>query len=112
MNSPQARQFSPCIKRINFPTNLIRLELNSSLLDYYTELDAVVLHGVRERPVLSLNTTMIAMDDLNDDEDEETDDGLDCLNKQFSATAFRESTTNGYFDKLPYEVKEWRFLLG
>ncbi|XP_015269470.1 PREDICTED: F-box/LRR-repeat protein 4 [Gekko japonicus] len=104
VNSPQARQFSPCIKQINFPTNLIRLELNSSLLDYYTELDAVVLHGVRERPVLSLNTTMIAMDDVDDDEDEEMDDGLDFLHKQFSATALRESATNGYFDKLPYEL--------
>ncbi|XP_054852570.1 F-box/LRR-repeat protein 4 isoform X2 [Eublepharis macularius] len=104
VNSPQARQFTPCIKQINFPTNLIRLELNSSLLDYYTELDAVVLHGVRERPMLSLNTSMITLNDLDDDEDGEREDGMDCLNKQFSATVFRESTTNGYFDKLPYEL--------
>ena len=59
MNGPQARQFTPSIKQINFPTNLIRLEVNSSLLDYYTELDAVVLHGVKERPVLSLKASMI-----------------------------------------------------
>uniref|UniRef100_A0A8D0G5S2 F-box and leucine rich repeat protein 4 n=1 Tax=Sphenodon punctatus TaxID=8508 RepID=A0A8D0G5S2_SPHPU len=106
VNSPQARQFTPCIKQINFPTNLIRLEINSSLLDYYTEFDAVVLHGVRERPVLSLKTSMIAMDDLDEDEDEEKYGcGMDSLNKQFSAAALREWTTNGYFDKLPYEVR-------
>lgn len=106
INSPQARQFTPCIKQINFPTNLIRLEINSSLLEYYTELDAVVLHGVRERPVLSLNTSVIDMNDLDEDDDEERGScGMDSLNKQFSATAFREWTTNGYFDKLPYEVR-------
>ncbi|XP_008117345.1 F-box/LRR-repeat protein 4 [Anolis carolinensis] len=105
VNSPQARQFMPSIKQINFPTNLIRLEMNSSLLDYYTELDAVVLHGLRERPVLSRNTSLIDMNDLGDDEDEERNNcTMDSLNKQFSAAGFREWTTNGYFDKLPYEL--------
>ncbi|XP_065537260.1 F-box/LRR-repeat protein 4 isoform X2 [Lathamus discolor] len=104
VNGPQARQFTPCIKQINFPTNLIRLEVNSSLLDYYTELDAVVLHGVKERPVLSLKTSMIDMNDIDDDEDEERYGcGMDTLNKQFSIVTLREWPTNGYFDKLPYE---------
>ncbi|XP_032647658.1 F-box/LRR-repeat protein 4 [Chelonoidis abingdonii] len=104
-NSPQARQFTPCIKQIDFPTNLIRLEINSSLQDYYTELDAVVLHGVKERPVLSLKTSMIDMNDLDEDDDEEKNGcEMDSLNKQFSVTALREWTTNGYFDKLPYEL--------
>ncbi|CAM4532647.1 F-box/LRR-repeat protein 4 isoform X1 [Lepidochelys kempii] len=105
VNSPQARQFTPCIKQIDFPTNLIRLEVNSSLQDYYTELDAVVLHGVKERPVLSLKTLMIDMNDLDEDDDEEKNDcEMDSLNKQFSVAALREWTTNGYFDKLPYEL--------
>ncbi|XP_060609057.2 F-box/LRR-repeat protein 4 [Anolis sagrei] len=105
VNSPQARQFMPSIKQINFPTNLIRLEMNSSLLDYYTELDAVVLHGLRERPVLSRNTSLINMNDLGDDDDEERNScTMDSLNKQFSAASFRDWTTNGYFDKLPYEL--------
>uniref|UniRef100_A0A452H4K6 F-box domain-containing protein n=2 Tax=Gopherus TaxID=38771 RepID=A0A452H4K6_9SAUR len=105
VNSPQARQFTPCIKQIDFPTNLIRLEVNSSLQDYYTELDAVVLHGVKERPVLSLKTSMIDMNDLDEDDDEEKNGcEMDSLNKQFSVTALREWTTNGYFDKLPYEL--------
>ncbi|OXB62318.1 hypothetical protein ASZ78_001329 [Callipepla squamata] len=104
VNGPQARQFTPSIKQINFPTNLIRLEVNSSLLDYYTELDAVVLHGVKERPVLSLKASMIDMNDIDEDEDEEKYDcGMDALNKQFSIVAFREWPSNGYFDKLPYE---------
>ncbi|XP_075354560.1 F-box/LRR-repeat protein 4 isoform X4 [Mycteria americana] len=105
VNGPQARQFTPCIKQINFPTNLIRLEVNSSLLDYYTELDAVVLHGVKERPVLSLKTSMIDMNDIDEDEDEEKYGcGMDTLNKQFSIVTLREWPTNGYFDKLPYEL--------
>ncbi|KAM4785026.1 F-box/LRR-repeat protein 4 isoform 1-T2 [Cyanocitta cristata] len=105
VNGPQARQFTPCIKQINFPTNLIRLEVNSSLLDYYTELDAVVLHGVKERPVLSLKTSMIDMNDIDEDEDEEKFGcGMDTLNKQFSIVTLREWPTNGYFDKLPYEL--------
>lgn len=107
VNGPQARQFTPCIKQINFPTNLIRLEVNSSLLDYYTELDAVVLHGVKERPVLSLKTSMIDMNDIDEDEDEEKFAcGMDALNKQFSIVTLREWPTNGYFDKLPYEVRK------
>ncbi|NXQ86542.1 FBXL4 protein, partial [Nyctibius grandis] len=105
VNGPQARQFTPCIKQINFPTNLIRLEVNSSLLDYYTELDAVVLHGVKERPVLSLKTSMIDMNDIDEDEDEEKYGcGMDTFNKQFSIVTLREWSTNGYFDKLPYEL--------
>ncbi|XP_007422566.1 F-box/LRR-repeat protein 4 [Python bivittatus] len=106
VNLPQARQFTPNIKQINFPTNLIRLEINSSLLDYYTELDAVVLHGLRERPVHSLSTPVIDMNDLDDDEDGERESysSMDSLNKQFSAAAFKDWTTNGYFDKLPYEL--------
>ncbi|KAM9233772.1 F-box/LRR-repeat protein 4 isoform 2-T2 [Dugong dugon] len=105
VNGSQARQFKPCIKQINFPTNLIRLEVNSSLLDYYTELDAVVLHGMKDKPVLSLQTSLIDMNDLEDDGYEEKDDcGMDNLNKKFSSATIREGPNNGYFDKLPYEL--------
>lgn len=107
MNASQARQFKPCIKQINFPTNLIRLEINSSLLDYYTELDAVVLHGMKDKPMLSLKTSLIDMNDLEDDDYEEKDDcEIDNLNKKFSSTALREGPSNGYFDRLPYEVSQ------
>lgn len=99
MLTPQARQFSPTIKHINFPTNLLRLEVNSSLLDYYTELDAVILRGVKERPMLALyKMPVIDISDLSDSEEELSDVG----------GPFRDSkhqrTGNGYFDKLPYEV--------
>ncbi|CAH2252667.1 F-box LRR-repeat 4 [Pelobates cultripes] len=105
VNSPQARQFKPCIKEINFPTNLLRLETNSSLLDYYTELDAVELHGVKEKPMHSIKTTTVDMSDSDEDEYEDKDScGLDCLTNQFSSTSLREWTDNGYFDKLPYEL--------
>lgn len=106
MNASQARQFKPCIKQINFPTNLMRLEVNSSLLDYYAELDAVVLHGTKDKPVLSLKTSLIDMNDLEDDYEEKNGCGMDNLNKKFSSIALREGTSNGYFDKLPYEVSQ------
>lgn len=93
--TPQARQFSPNIKHINFPTNLLRLEVNSSLLDYYTELDAVILRGVKERPMLALyRMPIIDISDLSDSEEELSDVG----------DGKQQRTGNGYFDKLPYEV--------
>ncbi|KAF0045020.1 hypothetical protein F2P81_001549 [Scophthalmus maximus] len=99
MLTPQARQFSPNIKHINFPTNLLRLEVNSSLLDYYTELDAVILRGVKERPMLALyKMPVIDISDLSDSEEELSDLG----------GPFRQGGDgkqgNGYFDKLPYEL--------
>ncbi|KAE8593138.1 hypothetical protein XENTR_v10018999 [Xenopus tropicalis] len=104
VNSPQSRQFTPCLKEISFPTNLLRLETNSSLLDYYTELDAVELHGVKEKPVLFLKTAAIDMSDLDDDYDDKDSCELDSLTNQLSNTGIREWTNNGYFDKLPYEL--------
>lgn len=104
VNASQARQFKPCIKQINFPTNLIRLEVNSSLLDYYTELDAVVLHGVKDKPMLSLKTSFVDMNDLEDDYERKNGCGMDNLKKKFSNTALRDLPNNGYFDKLPYEL--------
>ncbi|KAL6467432.1 hypothetical protein MHYP_G00231090 [Metynnis hypsauchen] len=102
--SPQARQFSPTIRPISFPTNLLRLEVNGSMLDYYTELDAVVLRGVRERPILALyKMPMIDISDLSDGEEDlsETGGALCCR----TATAdHKHNLGNGYFDKLPYEL--------
>uniref|UniRef100_A0A1B6DHT4 F-box domain-containing protein n=1 Tax=Clastoptera arizonana TaxID=38151 RepID=A0A1B6DHT4_9HEMI len=42
-----ARLFSPDIKHINFPTRLLRIEFDHTKLDYYTELDAVLLVGLK-----------------------------------------------------------------
>ncbi|KAK1171176.1 F-box/LRR-repeat protein 4-like isoform X1 [Acipenser oxyrinchus oxyrinchus] len=105
MVTPQARQFSPCIKQINFPTNLIRLEVNSSLLEYYAELDAVVLHGVKERSLLSLyKMPLIDINDLSDSDEEKDAYEAERLHKQCRDTGINEHTNNGYFDKLPYEL--------
>ncbi|KAF3691569.1 F-box/LRR-repeat protein 4 F-box and leucine-rich repeat protein 4 [Channa argus] len=100
--TPQARQFSPNIKHISFPTNLLRLEVNSSLLDYYTELDAVILRGVKERPMLALyKMPVIDISDLSDSEEELSDVGGTF--RQGGDTK-HQRTGNGYFDKLPYEL--------
>lgn len=100
--TPQARQFSPNIKQISFTTNLLRLEVNSSLLDYYTELDAVILRGVRERPILALyKIPVIDISDLSDSEEEISEAGGLCCR---STAENRQSLANGYFDRLPYEV--------
>ncbi|XP_030640767.1 F-box/LRR-repeat protein 4 [Chanos chanos] len=99
--TPQARQFSPSIKQISFATNLLRLEVNSSVLDYYTELDAVILHGVRERPILALyKMPIIDISDLSDSDEELADPGLCCRH----AGDGKHNHGNGYFDKLPYEL--------
>ncbi|XP_076838215.1 F-box/LRR-repeat protein 4 isoform X2 [Brachyhypopomus gauderio] len=98
--SPHARQFSPTIRPISFSTNLVRLEVNSCMLDYYTELDAVVLRGVRERPLLALyKMPVIDISELSDSEDELAEAGALCCRP-----ATRHSLGNGYFDKLPYEL--------
>lgn len=44
----QSRLFSPPLQLCNFKTKMLRLEFNHSLLDYYTELDAVSLIGTLE----------------------------------------------------------------
>uniref|UniRef100_A0A8C7WYM5 F-box and leucine-rich repeat protein 4 n=1 Tax=Oryzias sinensis TaxID=183150 RepID=A0A8C7WYM5_9TELE len=99
--TPHARQFSPKIKHINFPTNLLRLEVNSSLLDYYTELDAVILRGVKERTMLALyKIPHIDISDLSDSEEELGDAGGPFM----QGDGKPQRTGNGYFDKLPYEL--------
>ncbi|XP_014597825.1 PREDICTED: F-box/LRR-repeat protein 4 [Polistes canadensis] len=42
------RIFSPPLKTCHFKTKMVRLEFNHDLLDYYTELDAVLLIGTFE----------------------------------------------------------------
>lgn len=46
--APKSRIFSPHLELCNFKTKMLRLEFNHSLLDYYTELDAVLLIGTTE----------------------------------------------------------------
>ncbi|XP_014213148.1 F-box/LRR-repeat protein 4 [Copidosoma floridanum] len=43
------RIFSPPLQRCNFKTCSLRLEFNHSLLDYYTQLDAVLLIGTSQQ---------------------------------------------------------------
>ncbi|KAF7226183.1 F-box/LRR-repeat protein 4 [Nothobranchius furzeri] len=100
--TPQARQFSPKIKHINFPTNLLRLEVNSSLQDYFTELDAVILRGVKERPMLALyKMPLIDISDPSDSEEELSEIGGSFRQEGDSK---HHRAGNGYFDKLPYEL--------
>ncbi|TSN21146.1 F-box/LRR-repeat protein 4 [Bagarius yarrelli] len=88
VSSPQARQFCPPVRQISFATNLLRLEVNSTLLDYYTELDAIVLRGVRNH-VSSITMPIIAKTTPKMDRD---------------STGNDVNVGNGYFDKLPYEL--------
>lgn len=56
--------------------------------------------------MLSLKTAAIDMNDLDEDEYDDKDGcGIDCLTNQFSSSSLRDWTNNGYFDKLPYEVR-------
>ncbi|XP_011056374.1 PREDICTED: F-box/LRR-repeat protein 4-like isoform X3 [Acromyrmex echinatior] len=45
---PKSRIFSPPLQSCDFKTKLLRLEFNHSLLDYYTDIDAVMLIGTSE----------------------------------------------------------------
>lgn len=44
------RVFSPTIKHIKVPTRIIRIEFNHQHLDYFTEIDGVLLEGVKYEP--------------------------------------------------------------
>ncbi|CAL1676719.1 unnamed protein product [Lasius platythorax] len=48
IETKNSRVFSPPLRLCNFRTRTLRLEFNHSLLDYYTELDAVLLIGTLE----------------------------------------------------------------
>ena len=41
----ESRIFSPPIRKLEFPTNLIRVEFDCQYSDYYTELDGIALVG-------------------------------------------------------------------
>lgn len=88
--SSQARQFCPPIRPISFATNLLRLEVNSSLLDYYTELDAIMLRGLRKH-VSSITAPVIANTTPKKD-------------SELLGNDVNTGNANGYFSKLPYEV--------
>lgn len=45
--SNDSRIFAPPIKEIKMPTRIIRIEFNHRNLDYFTEIDGVVLKGVK-----------------------------------------------------------------
>lgn len=103
---PAARCFSPKIRKPNFPTRLIRIELCQSHCDYYTELDAVYLSGAssnddasRQKAIDSaidyLNFTKLSMLDKDD-----SDSKHPLLNG--SSVEARECL--GHFQVLPDEI--------
>lgn len=63
----QSRLFSPPLQLCNFKTKMLRLEFNHSLLDYYTELDAVSLIGTSEMIVPKDPSNKRSLSDLLQD---------------------------------------------
>lgn len=60
---------------------------------------------MKDKPLLSLKTSLVDMNDLEGDDYEEKDScGMDGLNKKFSSATLWDGPNNGYFDKLPYEL--------
>ncbi|RUS92085.1 hypothetical protein EGW08_000109 [Elysia chlorotica] len=59
------RIFAPSLRKVNFATNLIRLELNSTCLEYYTELDGIKLVGTLTPPMDEIfkNLPQLCFDD-------------------------------------------------
>lgn len=81
------------------------MEVNSFFLDYYIELDVVVLYGTKDKLLFFFKIVFVDMNDLEDDDYEEKDGcEMDVFNKKFSSVVFGDGLYNGYFDKLLYEV--------
>lgn len=53
-----SRIFAPTIKEIKVPTRIIRIEFNHRQLDYFTEIDGVILKGVKYTPCGDLQHLM------------------------------------------------------
>ncbi|CAI8016710.1 F-box/LRR-repeat protein 4 [Geodia barretti] len=106
-NIARSRKFSPPIKTIDFPTNLLRLEFNSGDCGYYTELDGVELHGYikegmqefRDRATdfkLSVTNQLLRM--------------LSLSNRQISVGDDDDDDERlGYFSMLPDEIIQYIF---
>jgi len=103
---PRAKKFSPPLKRTKQPTNLIRLEFNQSHLDYYTELDAVILYGERAHNEPHKESQLTAAANKSE--------------VSLTANLFRQLSlsdkkgqedlgNNGYFDILPPELMHYIF---
>ncbi|KAL1137854.1 hypothetical protein AAG570_009550 [Ranatra chinensis] len=113
------RIFSPSIRPIDFPTCLLRLEFDHSRLEYYTELDAVLLPGKPLRQdrkdgkditsqIKELNLQALSIDvDLT-----ETLNSLSSLTQHYSALLedinlemeTLSAPVSGLFSKLPDET--------
>jgi len=105
---PRARKFSPPLRSTKQPTNLIRLEFNQSHLDYYTELDAVILYGKPASNETSeeLKPTAVA----NKSEVSLTANLFRQLSLSDKKTDGQEDLAlNGYFDILPSELMHYIF---
>ncbi|XP_066993757.2 F-box/LRR-repeat protein 4 isoform X2 [Anabrus simplex] len=59
-----SRIFSPELKRIDFPTRVLRVEFYHLHLDYYTELDAILLKGSKEFGYRPSKTAASHYDDM------------------------------------------------
>ncbi|XP_065839547.1 F-box/LRR-repeat protein 4-like [Oscarella lobularis] len=94
----KSRIFSPPIKKIDFPTNLLRLEFNHEGLDYYAELDAVELYGTKPSAETSRENRALGF---------QMERTVKLL-KQLSLTEYTPSEEwsgdFGYFGMLPDEV--------
>ncbi|XP_035674239.1 F-box/LRR-repeat protein 4-like [Branchiostoma floridae] len=95
------REFSPPLNPCPFATNLIRLEVNQKLLEYYTELDAVKLYGILECKELQ-NSSDHPSRHLY------PDPGISATEKMLRDLMLVDKKSapgnNGYFDILPSEV--------
>lgn len=82
------RIFTPPIRPLDFPTRLLRLEFDHTKLEYYTELDAVLLVGTK-KPVGTfdeIKSTMKSILARNTRLTEEERKRIACLDKLLSST--------------------------
>ena len=104
-----------------FFLSILRLELNSTNLEYYTELDAAVLFGVKpsaspnaalpgksssvDPPQFNKPTVNSESDHQSAHSGESVVEGLSRLHLRDGLSAALEESDNGYFDMLPVRIQ-------
>uniref|UniRef100_A0A2C9K7T4 Uncharacterized protein n=1 Tax=Biomphalaria glabrata TaxID=6526 RepID=A0A2C9K7T4_BIOGL len=100
----EPRIFAPHLKRIQFATNLIRLELNHHFLDYYTELDGIKLIGTKMPPESCTDTYQPAMSN-----DADIDNDIENLEDLLTEGSCMEFSLYESFQKPPNQPTPSRY---
>ncbi|XP_053698120.1 F-box/LRR-repeat protein 4 [Sabethes cyaneus] len=102
----RARQFCPRLKECPNPTRYIRLEFNNNRLEYFTQIDAILLVGRKNVPNKTPNLKKLQIFNLQANtistEEEQTSTTDSLSNSSRCATPTEEPKLT--LDQMPYEI--------